>query len=91
MRVGVAAPKGDEEDDIPPANILKHLRDRGAPPKTLNSDNIDNKISLLETELKRTNDQIYRLKEDLIPVFKLARDKVTSPSISCQKMRQTVC
>jgi hypothetical protein len=25
----VAAPKGDEEDDTPPANILKHLRDRG--------------------------------------------------------------
>jgi hypothetical protein len=25
----VAAPKGDEEDEIPPANILKHLRDRG--------------------------------------------------------------
>ena len=25
----VAAPKGEEEDEIPPANILKHLRDRG--------------------------------------------------------------
>jgi hypothetical protein len=28
----IAAPKGEEEDEIPPANILKHLRDRGISP-----------------------------------------------------------
>ena len=49
------------------------------PRKTLNTNNLDSKITFLETELKRVNDQMYRLKDDLIPVFKLARDKVPNP------------
>lgn len=72
----IAAPKGDEEDDIPPPNVLKHLRDRGPFLTSTFLIILDSRIQLLESELKRINDQIYRLKEDLIPVFKIARDKV---------------
>lgn len=63
----IAAPKGDEEDDAPPANIIKHIRER------------DSKLQVLESEVKRMNDQIYRLKEELVPVFKVVREKVFHP------------
>jgi hypothetical protein len=36
----------------------------------------DSKIQILEYEVKRMNDQVYRLKEDLVPVFKAVREKV---------------
>jgi hypothetical protein len=77
----IAAPKGEEEDEIPPANILKHLRDRGdfSVGKGLT---VDSKIQILEYEVKRMNDQMYRLKEELVPVFKYTREKVhTHPPI----------
>ena len=82
----IAAPKGDEEDDTPPPNILKHLRDRGFLLKSSVSYLADSKIHLLESELKRINDQMYRLKEDLVPVFKITRDKVQTfkdPKFRC--------
>jgi len=36
----------------------------------------DTKIHVLESEIKRVNDQLFRLKEELIPVFKYTREKV---------------
>lgn len=72
----VAAPKGEEEDEIPPANILKHLRDRGLTDRRRTRLMVDSKIQILEWEVKRMNDQFYRLKEELVPVFKYTRAKV---------------
>jgi hypothetical protein len=79
----VAAPKGEEEDEIPPANILKHLRDRGLTDRRRTRLMVDSKIQILEWEVKRMNDQFYRLKEELVPVFKYTRGKVYIPLPTC--------
>jgi protein STE50 len=65
--VDLAAPKMDEEEEVHPLNVQKHLRER------------DSKIHSLETEIKRVNDSLFRLKEELVPVFKYVREKVPPP------------
>jgi protein STE50 len=68
-----AAPKGDDEDEAP-QTLSKQLKERGFHRNM--KINADSKICLLESEIKRVNDQLFRLKEELVPIFKYAREKV---------------